>query len=91
MVIALDKATGASVWRQEKLLHRRVSSPLVVGDWIIVGDYQGYVHVMSRDDGSFVGRIATDGSDIVATPIRMDEQVLLLTQSGGLYAISIDG
>ncbi len=91
VVVALDKSTGASVWRQEKLLHRRVTSPLVVGDWVIVGDYQGYVHVMSRDDGSFVGRVATDGSDIVATPIRMDERVLLLTQSGGLYAIAIGG
>jgi len=91
VVVALDRATGASVWRQEKLLHRRVSSPLVIGDWIVVGDYQGYVHVLSREDGSFVARIGTDGSNIIAAPIQMDEQVLLLTQSGGLYAIAIEG
>ncbi len=91
VVVALDRATGASVWRQEKLLHRRVSSPLVIGDWIVVGDYQGYVHVLSREDGSFVARIGTDGSNIIAAPVRMDEQVLLLTQSGGLYAIAIEG
>ena len=91
VVVALDRATGASVWRQEKLLHRRVSSPLVIGDWIVVGDYQGYVHVLSREDGSFVARIGTDGSDIIAAPVQMDEQVLLLTQSGGLYAIAIEG
>jgi outer membrane protein assembly factor BamB len=91
VVVALDRATGASVWRQEKLLHRRVSSPLVIGDWVVVGDYQGYVHVLSREDGSFVTRIGTDGSDIVASPVLMDRQVLLQTQSGGLYAISFDG
>ena len=91
VVVALDRATGASIWRQEKLLHRRVSSPLVIGDWVVVGDYQGYVHVLSREDGSFVARIRTDGSDIVAAPVLMDKQVLLLTLSGGLYAISFDG
>ncbi len=90
VVVALDRATGASVWRQEKLLHRRISSPLVIGDWVVVGDYQGYVHVLSREDGSFVARIGTDGSDIIATPVLMDEQVLLQTQSGGLYAIAFD-
>jgi outer membrane protein assembly factor BamB len=91
VVVALDKGSGASVWRQEKLLHRRVSSPIVIGDWVVVGDYQGYVHVMSRDDGSFVARVGTDGSNIVAAPVRMDEKVLLLTQSGGLYAIAFGG
>lgn len=91
VVVALDRSTGASVWRQEKLLYRRVSSPLVIGDWVIVGDYQGYVHVLSREDGSFVARIGTDGSSIIAAPVRMDERVLLLTQSGGLYAIAFEG
>ncbi len=91
VVVALDRATGASVWRQEKLLHRRVSSPLVIGDWVVVGDYEGYVHVLSREDGSFVARIGTDGSDIIAAPVLMNEHVVLLTQSGGLYVIALDG
>ncbi len=91
VVVALDRATGASVWRQTKLLHRRVSSPLVFGDWIVVGDYQGYVHVLSRADGSIVGRIATDGSNIIAAPALMNGQVVLLTHSGSLYAIAFDG
>lgn len=89
-VVALDRATGASVWRQDKLLHRRVSSPLVIGDWLIVGDFQGYVHVLSREDGSFVARIGTDGSYIIAAPVLMNERAVLLTQSGGIYVIRFD-
>jgi len=46
---------------------------------------------LSRNDGSFVARIGTDGSRIIATPVKMDERVLLLTKSGGLFAIAFDG
>lgn len=90
-VVALDRSTGASVWRQNSLLHRRVSSPLVIDDWIVVGDFEGYVHVLSRDDGSFVARVRTDGSDIIAAPIQIDKQALVLTQAGRLYSIAFDG
>jgi len=88
VLVAYDKNTGASVWRQEKLLYRRVSSPIVVGDWLVVGDYQGYVHVLSRSDGAFVARVATDGSAIVTSPLLLGERVVVQTERGGLFAIS---
>jgi outer membrane protein assembly factor BamB len=86
-IAAFDKISGASVWRQEKLLHRRVSAPVVVGEWLLVGDYKGYVHVLSREDGAFVARLATDGSAIVATPLRVEERAVVQTEAGGLYVI----
>ncbi|MGD2139670.1 MAG: outer membrane protein assembly factor BamB [Burkholderiales bacterium] len=89
VVVALDKSAGASVWRQEKLLYRRVSAPAVVGDWIVVGDYQGYVHVLAREDGAFVARVATDGSAIVGTPVPVGDGVAVQTRNGGLYMIDL--
>src|SRR5262245_23604647 len=59
-VLALDKTNGASVWRQDKLADRSVSAPLALGRHVVVGDLEGYVHVLSVDDGSFAARIATD-------------------------------
>jgi outer membrane protein assembly factor BamB len=88
-VIALDKGSGSSLWKQDKLTDRRVSGPLVVGAHVVVGDLEGYVHVINRDDGSFAARIATDGSAIAATPIALENAVLVQTRKGGLYAIDV--
>jgi outer membrane protein assembly factor BamB len=88
-VVALDKANGASLWRQDRLAGRGVSAPLAIGRYVVVGDFQGYVHFLSREDGSFAGRIATDGSAIGAPPVALDFSTLLVqTRSGGLFAIS---
>jgi len=65
-VHALDKVTGASVWKQDKLLYRKVTAPMLVAGLLVVGDGFGYLHVLSTDDGSIVGRLATDGSAVLA-------------------------
>lgn len=88
-VSALDKATGGSLWKQDKLAGRGITRPLALGRYIIVGDYQGMVHLLSRDDGSFVGRIATDGSAIAAAPVALDlSSFLVQTRNGGVFAIA---
>jgi outer membrane protein assembly factor BamB len=65
-VHALDKNTGTSVWKQDKLLYRRISAPVVHNGRVVVGDGLGFVHVLSADDGELIGRHATDGSEIIA-------------------------
>lgn len=89
VVVALDKTAGASVWRQDKLLYRRLTAPTTVGDWVVVGDLDGYVHILSADDGAFVARVATDGSAIVAAPVKAADGVVVQTQAGGLYMIEL--
>jgi outer membrane protein assembly factor BamB len=89
-VIALDKTNGASIWKQDKLSGRSVGGPLSFGRYVVVGDYQGYVHLLSREDGSFAARIATDGSAISAPPIALDlSSFLVQTRNGGIYAITV--
>jgi outer membrane protein assembly factor BamB len=65
-VQALDKTTGASVWKQDKLLWRKLTGPVVVQGSIVVGDGFGYLHILSPSDGAIIGRLATDGSAINA-------------------------
>jgi len=89
VVMAYDKASGATLWKQDKLLARGVSGPAVVGSLIAVGDFEGYVHFLERTDGAFVARISTDGSAISAPPLRVGSNVLVQTRGGGIYAIAI--
>ena len=86
-VHALDMASGASIWKQDKLFMRRVSAPLPLRSLIAVADVQGVVHFLNRDDGSFVARLSTDGSPVLAPLQRLDDSLLLQTSNGGIYAI----
>ena len=88
-VVALDRNTGASVWKQDKLAYRNLSAPLATKDYIVVGDYEGQLHFLKFEDGSFAARIATDGGRVAAAPKSIGDLVLVQTRKGGLFAISI--
>jgi len=89
VVIVLDKASGSTLWRNEQLLMRDTATPYVLGDLVVVGDYEGYLHGMNREDGSFAARIKLDGSGIQVAPLGLDDGLLVQTRGGGLYALSI--
>jgi outer membrane protein assembly factor BamB len=87
-VHALDLATGDEQWVQEQLLRRRLSGPALVGDYVVAGDYQGYLHVIARSDGRLLGR-ESFGDRISAQPLVRGDQILVLTDSGRLSAVTI--
>ena len=87
-VHALDRAGGATVWKQDRLFQRHLTAPLALGREVAVGDVEGYVHFLSRESGAFVGRVATDGSSIRSSLVRLDRGLLVQTQEGNLYALS---
>lgn len=92
VVQAFDRNSGASLWKQDKLALRGVSRPLALGRRLAVADFEGYVHLLSEDDGAFVGRQATDGSAIVAAPQRRkgaDDMLVVQTKNGGVIALQV--
>jgi outer membrane protein assembly factor BamB len=88
-VHALDRNSGASIWRQGKLALRGVSRPLIVGDVVAVGDSQGFVHLLRKSDGEFVARRATDGSPIRADMLVAGAGILIQTENGSLFSFDI--
>jgi len=86
-VYALDMASGASLWKQDKLFMRRVTAPLPRRDLIAIADAEGFVHFLNREDGSFVARLATDGSPVVAPLQALGRDLLVQTSKGGIFAI----
>jgi outer membrane protein assembly factor BamB len=87
-VSALERTTGRSLWRQDRLTNRNLSAPLPLGGEIAVGDLQGFVHLLARDSGAFVGRIATDGSAVRTPPVPLPNGFLVQTSGGSLYALA---
>lgn len=88
IVHAFTRNTGTSVWRNDKLANRGLSAPTVLGKTVAVGDAQGYVHFLSREDGSFLARTATDGSRIATAPVAVSGGVVVQTMSGALFAFT---
>ena len=87
---AIDRESGASIWKQELLSYRRLGSPAVVGKYVVVGDYEGYLHFFDRDDGSIAARLSTDGGPITAAPLPVGPGNLLVqTREGGIYALTV--
>jgi outer membrane protein assembly factor BamB len=87
-VKAWSRGTGDLLWSSDKLIYRGLSAPLLVGNSVIVGDADGYVHVMNKASGDFTARFKTDGGAIVAAPIVVGNMVVVATAKGGIYAYS---
>jgi outer membrane protein assembly factor BamB len=86
-VHALDKTTGASAWKQDKLALRRPGGPQFVGAFVAVVDAEGFVHLLDRNDGSLVGRVATDGTPATAQPSRSGESAVWQSTGGALLSV----
>lgn len=78
-----------ALWRQTRLLRRKLTAPVVVGNQIIVGDFEGYVHWISRDDGRFVARTQISKSAIRSKPAVKNDIVYILANDGELAAFRI--
>ena len=89
-VLAVDKASGSTIWKNDQLFMRQVSAPSVMEKYVLTGDYEGYLHALSREDGSLVARIKTDGSPILFAPVLLGKGFLLQTHDGGVYSVEIN-
>ena len=88
-VLAVDPSNGASVWKQIDLTARHLTAPVVQGEYIVVADFEGYLHWMSRANGAFVAKLEIDDEGISSTPVVQDGVLYSLTNDGQLAAISI--
>lgn len=84
-VVAWRRADGQRAWVNESLLHRGLGTPLALGRSVIVGDDSGFVHMLSREDGSLLNRLTTDGSAIAATPVVSGNTLVVVTRNGTVY------
>lgn len=84
-VIALNRADGERVWSSERLRYRGLTAPLLAGRSIAIGDATGFIHLLSREDGSLLNRLTTDGSAIAAAPVLAGNTLIVVTRNGGVY------
>jgi len=89
-IYSIDKSDGEIEWRQAALKHRRIRVGTLINDYIAFGDYDGYVHFLNVDDGSIIGRIKLEDSQILNNIIKIDDAVIvMMTADGDLICLEV--
>lgn len=87
-VHALDRATGASLWKQDKLAGRFPGKPLALDGFVAVSDVEGIVHLLQRENGAFAARLNGDGSAIDAAMQPYGRAFIAQSRAGSVRALS---
>ncbi|MCL6269014.1 outer membrane protein assembly factor BamB [Sansalvadorimonas sp. 2012CJ34-2] len=86
---AVDQRTGSVVWSQKELEHRSLSGPAAVNNYVVAGDFEGYLHVVSQVDGRIVGRGKVDSSGVRSSPLVVGDTIYVYTNKGNLAALKL--
>ncbi len=88
-VRAFDRLNGAHAWHQPGLRARSLTAPAVVGNAVAVGDFDGWIHFLSRDSGDFVARVRAGSGPIHSAPVTLGPWLLVQTAGGTLTAFRV--
>ena len=80
-----SRFTGREVWQKETLLHRYPSAPTIIGDAIVIGDLEGYLHWLSKEDGEILQRTSIGSDKITSSPLAIGDSIYVQTDGGNLF------
>lgn len=68
---ALDRQNGATLWKTDSLIRRKLTRPVLQNQYLVVGDFDGFIHWLRRDNGKLVARVRMNTYDY--TDPNLDE------------------
>lgn len=88
-VESVDERSTTALWRNESLARRQLSAPAVFSSYVVVGDKEGYIHLLSQVDGRFVARERIDSNGVRARPVVDGDWLYVYGNGGKLVAMTI--
>lgn len=82
----LDRRNGSTTWKLDRLSNRGLTRPAFYGNYVVVGDMDGYLHWLDSDIGSFVARVRVGKDSYAAPPFSVGTTLYVLTKKGDLVA-----
>lgn len=79
-LIAYEITSGQTLWKNDQLLNRHLSNPVMLNDHLIVGDFDGYLHIIDPSSGQIIGRAKTNGE--IRSLRVLDNKLYVMTQKG---------
>lgn len=88
-IVQAFSRSGTTLWKQSALAKRTLTAPISVDGYLMVGDEDGFIYILSRDSGEIVGRVLTDGSALLPMPCAADKLAVFQTSRGGIFAVTL--
>jgi len=89
-VWAFNREDGETLWKQDTLDNRRLTGPVITDSGVIaVGDVQGYLHLLSAENGEIVGRLRTGVGAIAGRPVVREDSVFVQGRDGRIAAVDL--
>lgn len=88
-VLALDQRSGTIRWSNGELSYRELSAPAAFNNYLAVGDYKGYIHILSQVDGEFVGRFKLGSKGVRAPILARGDTIYIYGNKGKLAAYKL--
>lgn len=85
-VWAFDKSGGSDMWKNDALKYRWLTGPAVLGNYVVVGDTEGYVHFLQTGDGALAARERLSKKAIRAQPLVVGDIVYVEDVKGRIGA-----
>lgn len=89
-VVGLDASNLEQVWVQDALSWRRLSAPASLGEQLVVGDFEGYLHILSQETGQLQGQLKFDGEGIRAPMLRWEDRLVVYGNGGRLAVFTLE-
>lgn len=83
-VVAYNRNNGEVLWESEELAYRHLTNPVMIGNYIAVGDFDGVVHLFDPASGKIVSRVQTKGA---LTNLQVQGSLLMTQSAAGQVAI----
>lgn len=88
-LIALRR-NGSDLWRQDALLRRNPTAPVAFNNTVVVGDFEGYVHFFSNEDGKTVARMRAGNGIFSGAPVVVGTRLIVQSEDGSLTAFAVN-
>lgn len=85
-IYSLAKNGGSVIWKQSDLLHRQLTDPLIFNDYIVVGDFEGFLYLLDINSGEIISKTQVSSSGLAAKPIIADNKIIVQAKNGNVYA-----
>jgi outer membrane protein assembly factor BamB len=85
-VVSWRRSDGEVQWSSDRFQFRQLTAPVLLGQALVFGDAEGYLHFVAADDGRYLNRLSTDGSGFAAAPVVQGQTLIVVTRKGAVMA-----
>lgn len=85
---AISKNGGEVLWKQSDFLHRQLTDPVIYQNYIVVGDFEGYLYWLNINNGELTAKTQVSSSGLLSKPLVVDNKLIIQAKNGDIYAFT---